>query len=226
MFVTGLTYQNIIDREPAIADFIPDYATSLQARIDEAKAVIDNRLRGMGYDLNLIGKKTDLWDWDNEELDTLTKTLTNPDSTQNLFIVCFKEGISNGTFQVLGRASQTIIHETGFTVSAGATVCRIIPYIDTTVTIKLIQENPFDAIGVKAYLTDPAIYFLHLYKSLQLIYGSMRSAPGDLFEMQMNYYSDLYETEFNSLATYYDRNGDGTMQNEEMQHLKRTRVFR
>lgn len=226
MFVTGLTYHNIIDREPAIADYIPDYVTTLQTRIDEAKAVIDNRLRAMGYDLNLIGKKTDLWDWDNEAGASLTKAITTPDSTQNLLVICAAEN-ETVNIAITGSAGQTIFSESSVSLS-GTAIARVLPYIDgTSITVVLsLSTGSFTASTVKAYLTDPAIYFLHLYKSLQLIYGSMRSAPGDLFEMQMNYYSDLYENEFNSLVTYYDRNGNGVIEQGETQHLKRTRILR
>jgi len=227
MFVTGLTYHNIVDREPAIADFIPDYATSLQARIDEAKAVIDNRLRAMGYDLDKIGKKTDVWDWDNEESSIISKTV-NFESGQSLLIIQSSQDIADGLTVQLGVTYRQISPN----ISTGKLESNIpisitMPNLDSGETIiALISDGSIDPYSIKAYLTDPAIYFIHLYKSLELIYETMRSAPGDLFEMKSNYYHNLYETEFNSLVTYYDRNGNGVIEQGEMQHLKRTRVFR
>jgi len=227
MFVTGLTYHNIVDREPAIADYIPDYVTTLQTRIDEAKAVIDNRLRAMGYDLNLIGKKTDLWDWDNEASTSPNKQVTNVDSTQCLLVVLSLDNYSV-VITATGHHGQGIKEiASGVSLSTNLPYAVLLPYIDSqSMTFEIIESKTIGAGHLKAYLTDPAIYFLHLYKSLQLIYGSMRSAPGDLFEMQMNYYSDLYENEFNSLVTYYDRNGNGVIEQGETQHLKRTRILR
>lgn len=227
MFVTGLTYHNIIDREPAIADYIPDYATTLQTRIDEAKAVIDNRLRAMGYDLNLIGKKIYFCNWDNEvgsEGNPVIITITNEDAINNsLFIIKSKNSLDAFTLEdgnginILDETTPGVINPArGFILSE----------ITSNSSLVLTLDTPITANSICAYLTDPAIYFLHLYKSLQLIYGSMRSAPGDLFEMQMNYYSDLYENEFNSLVTYYDRNGNGVIEQGETQHLKRTRILR
>ena len=64
-FLTGLSYQNIIDREPALADFDTSYTTTFSTRIDEAKAVLDNRLRAMGYDLDRLGKKEYFFNFDN-----------------------------------------------------------------------------------------------------------------------------------------------------------------
>ena len=105
-------------------------------------------------------------------------------------------------------------------------VCSLLPFVDTSLTFKLNTDTTFTANSLKAYLTDPAIYFIHLYKSLNLIYEGMRSNPGDLFEMKSNYYADLYENELNNLVTYYDRNADGTSQANEFGTLKRTSIKR
>jgi len=227
MFVTGLTYQNIIDREPALADFDTSYATSFTGLIAEAKAVIDNRLRALGYDLDKIGAKTDVWDWDNNLSNSVEKTITGVGSGQLLLILSTWDNASLSLYIYQnGDSNYKIVDITSVTLTP-LPMSILLPYVNSTsITFVLTSGDNITANSIKAYLTDPAIYFLHLYKSLQLIYGSMRSAPGDLFEMQMNYYSDLYENEFNSLVTYYDRNGNGVIEQGEMQHLKRTRVFR
>jgi len=77
-----------------------------------------------------------------------------------------------------------------------------------------------------SYLTDPAIYYIHLFKSLEIIYESMRSNPGDLFEMKSLYYGNLYEREFQNLVTFYDSNGDGIASIGEQQSFNRIDLSR
>lgn len=227
MFVTGLTYQNIIDREPALADFDTSYATSFTGLIAEAKAVIDNRLRALGYDLDRIGAKTDIWDWDNEESSIISKTV-NFESGQSLLIIQSSQDIADGLTVQLGVTSRQISPN----ISTGKLESNIpisitMPNLDSGETIiVLISDGSIDFHSIKAYLTDPAIYFVHLFKSLEIIYESMRSNPGDLFEMKSLYYGDLYEREFNNLVTFYDADGDGVASLGEQISLNRTTLSR
>jgi len=227
MFVTGLTYQNIIDREPALADFDTSYATSFTGLIAEAKAVIDNRLRALGYDLDKIGKKTDVWDWDNEAGTSPDKQITGIDSTQNLLIILSKDNYSIGV-TITGYNNQGILEITsGLALSTNTPISLLIPYIDTEgMTFEIVESTTITAGALKAYLTDPAIYFVHLFKSLEIIYESMRSNPGDLFEMKSLYYGDLYEREFQNLVTFYDADGDGVASLGEQISLNRTTLSR
>jgi len=226
MFVTGLTYQNIIDREPALADFDTSYATSFTGLIAEAKAVIDNRLRALGYDLDKIGKKTDVWDWDNESGTTISTQITNPDSTQNLLILVTNDSQPDTNVIVQASQGQEIINET-FNIAHQSLFSFVLPYLDSvSVGVYLYINTGFEANSIKAYLTDPAIYFVHLFKSLEIIYESMRSNPGDLFEMKSLYYGDLYEREFQNLVTFYDADGDGVASLGEQISLNRTTLSR
>ena len=227
MFVTGLTYQNLTDREPALADFDTSYATSFTNRIAEAKGVIDNRLRALGYDLDKIGKKTDVWDWDNESAEIIEKTLTSPDSTQLLLIIM---GTDNkiSTLGVRGSAnsSHLIIDDIEITPSP-IPIAVLLPFVDSvSIAISLTTSVAYTANSLKAYLTDPAIYYIHLFKSLEIIYESMRSNPGDLFEGKSLYYGNLYEREFQNLVTFYDSNGDGIASIGEQQSFNRIDLSR
>lgn len=227
MFVTGLTYQNIIDREPALADFDTSYATSFTGLIAEAKAVIDNRLRALGYDLDKIGAKTDVWDWDNESGLMVSKTITSLDSTQLLMILKHNDTQEYG---IQTKDEFDNIITTDVLTIDGTPICIVLPYVDTAATSFLIvSRDPLTDVpanGFKIYLTDPAIYFVHLFKSLEIIYESMRSNPGDLFEMKSLYYGELYEREFNNLVTFYDANGDGVASLGEQISLNRTTLSR
>lgn len=227
MFVTGLTYQNIIDREPALADFDTSYATSFTGLIAESKAVIDNRLRALGYDLDKIGKKTDVWDWDNESAAlTMTKTLTDLSSTQLLLILMASESYVS-TLNIYDRNSHAIIIQGESITVSTQPISVLIPFLDIVQTSISLQSNEgFSASVLKAYLTDPAIYFVHLFKSLEIIYESMRSNPGDLFEQKSLYYGDLYEREFQNLVTFYDADGDGVASLGEQISLNRTTLSR
>lgn len=227
MFVTGLTYQNLTDREPALADFDTSYATSFTNRIAEAKGVIDNRLRALGYDLDKIGKKTDVWDWDNESAAlTITKALTDLDSTQLLIVFVASESYVS-TLNIYDRNSHAIIIQGESVTVSTQPVSVLIPFLDTVETsIALSSSEGFSANSIKAYLTDPAIYYVHLYKSLEIIYESMRSNPDDLFERKSLYYGNLYEREFQNLVTFYDANGDGITSIGEQQSFNRIDLSR
>lgn len=227
MFVTGLTYQNLTDREPALADFDTSYATSFTNRIAEAKGVIDNRLRALGYDLDKIGKKTDVWDWDNESAEIIEKTLTSPDSTQLLLVIMGTDNkISALGVRGSANSSHLIIDDIEITPSP-IPIAVLLPFVDSvSIIISLTTSVTYTANSVKAYLTDPAIYYVHLYKSLEIIYESMRSNPGDLFEMKSLYYGELYEREFQNLVTFYDSNGDGIASIGEQQSFNRIDLSR
>ena len=227
MFVTGLTYQNLTDREPALADFDTSYATSFTNRIAEAKGVIDNRLRALGYDLDKIGKKTDVWDWDNEESSIISKTV-NFEYSQSLLIIQSIQDIADGLTVQLSDTYQQISPNilTG-ELESNIPISVTMPNVDSgEVIITLISGGSIDFHSIKAYLTDPAIYYVHLYKSLEIIYESMRSNPGDLFEMKSLYYGNLYEREFQNLVTFYDSNGDGIASIGEQQSFNRIDLSR
>ena len=227
MFVTGLTYQNLTDREPALADFDTSYATSFTNRIAEAKGVIDNRLRALGYDLDKIGKKTDVWDWDNEAGTSPDKQIANIDSTQNLLVILSLDNYTIGV-TITGYHNQGILEVTsGLSLATNTPISLLIPYIDTEgMTFEIVESSPITANSIKAYLTDPAIYYVHLYKSLEIIYESMRSNPDDLFERKSLYYGNLYEREFQNLVTFYDSNGDGIASIGEQQSFNRIDLSR
>ena len=227
MFVTGLTYQNLTDREPALADFDTSYAKSFTNRIAEAKGVIDNRLRALGYDLYKIGKKTDVWDWDNEAGTSPDKQIVNIDSTQNLLVILSLDNYTIGV-TITGYHNQGILEvPSGLSLATNTPISLLIPYIDTEgMTFEIVESSPITANSIKAYLTDPAIYFVHLYKSLEIIYESMRSNPGDLFEQKSLYYGNLYEREFQNLVTFYDSNGDGIASIGEQQSFNRIDLSR
>lgn len=227
MFVTGLTYQNLTDREPALADFDTSYATSFTNRIAEAKGVIDNRLRALGYDLDKIGKKTDVWDWDNEESSIISKTV-NFESGQSLLIIQSGQDIADGLTVQLSDTYQQISPNilTG-ELESYIPISITMPNLDSgEVIITLISGGSIDFHSIKAYLTDPAIYYVHLYKSLEIIYESMRSNPDDLFERKSLYYGNLYEREFQNLVTFYDSNGDGIASIGEQQSFNRIDLSR
>jgi len=227
MFVTGLTYQNLTDREPALADFDTSYATSFTNRIAEAKAVIDNRLRALGYDLDKIGKKTDVWDWDNEAGTVISETLSTPESTQLLLIIMGTDS-KVSTLDVQGSAnSNHLIVDSEAVTPSPIPFAVLLPFVDSvSIIISLTTSVAYTANSLKAYLTDPAIYYIHLFKSLEIIYESMRSNPDDLFERKSLYYGNLYEREFQNLVTFYDSNGDGIASIGEQQSFNRIDLSR
>ena len=227
MFVTGLTYQNLTDREPALADFDTSYATSFTNRIAEAKGVIDNRLRALGYDLDKIGKKTDVWDWDNDAETVISETLLTPESTQLLLIIMGTDS-KVSTLDVQGSAnSNHLIVDSKAVTPSPTPIAVLLPFVDSvSIIISLTTSVTYTASSIKAYLTDPAIYYIHLYKSLEIIYESMRSNPDDLFERKSLYYGNLYEREFQNLVTFYDSNGDGIASIGEQQSFNRIDLSR
>ena len=227
MFVTGLTYQNLTDREPALADFDTSYATSFTNRIAEAKGVIDNRLRALGYDLDKIGKKTDVWDWDNEAGTVISETLLAPESTQLLLIIMGTDS-KVSTLDVQGSAnSNHLIVDSKAVTPSPTPIAVLLPFVDSvSIIISLTTSVAYTANSLKAYLADPAIYYIHLFKSLEIIYESMRSNPGDLFEGKSLYYGNLYEREFQNLVTFYDSNGDGIASIGEQQSFNRIDLSR
>lgn len=226
-FLTGLTYQNVIDRESAIADYITDYATTLVTRINEAKAVVDNRLRAYGYDLDKLGQKDYFFNLDNTGGAEDIKTITGIASTQRLLILAIHKGEALGV--ILKDTSETITYlfDT-LDTSASILYSWVLPNIgsDLKLTIEAPNEDVTTPNSIVAYLTDPALYFVHLYKALELIFEGMRSNSGDLFEMKSNYYRELYESEFNNLVTIYDADGDGNASTTEMRSIKQTRMLR
>jgi len=226
MFVTGLAYQNIIDREPALAGFDTSYVTSFTGLIAEAKGVIDNRLRALGYDLDKIGKKTDVWDWDNEAGGQISKTVTAPESTQLLLILMGVDGTTSSIYVSDSTNTDFFILNSETRTITPNPVSILLPFFVENIVVTLTSQGGFTANSIKAYFTDPAIYFVHLFKSLEIIYESMRSNPGDLFEQKSLYYGDLYEREFNNLVTFYDADGDGVASLGEQISLNRTTLSR
>lgn len=227
MFLTGLNTDSLIRREPALADFDPSYATNFPDRINEAKAVIDNRLRASGYDLDKIGLKDYFWHDDNDGGPAISKTITGINSGQTLLVLQTSSVItdilvrnSEGTKTFLVKS----VNNTDF-----VTLGFILQNFDGT-SVKLDVYSPGEEIAgnsIQAYLTDPAVYFVHLYKALHLIYESFISEPGDLFERKAETYRMAYENEFNTMVTYYDRNGDGTTdENDGMRPMKQVRFMR
>ena len=225
MFVTGLNTDSLIRREPALADFDPNYATNFPDRINEAKAVIDNRLRASGYDLDKIGLKTSIFDFDNDAGTTVAETVSEPAAGQ-LLLVLVSNASKSVTVAVTGSNGQTIASE-AITVS-GAPSAVILPYSDVDgITVTITADTSIAASSLCVYLTDPAVYFVHLYKALHLIYESFISEPGDLFERKAETYRMAYENEFNTMVTYYDRNGDGTTdENDGQRPMKQVRFMR
>ena len=209
MFLTGLNVHQIIRREPALADFDPSYATNFPDRLNEAKAVIDNRLRASGYDLEKIGIKTDVWNFDNADDATISVTLTDCKASQNLLVIIPKESIEDAIIRVAGANGNIILNDSTTGITAGVPVSVILPYSESTMTFSILG-TAIEANSLKVYLTDTAVYFVHLYKTLHLIYESFKADPGDLFEQKAETYRMAYENEFNTMVTYYDRNGDGT----------------
>lgn len=223
-FLTGLSYQNIIDREPALADFDSSYTTTFQTRIDEAKAVLDNRLRAMGYDLDRLGKKEYFFQFDNTATLTDTATLANVESGLRLLVL--QTGTPLDTITVVTSDGVTILSEAPANTAA-ALFSYVMPNFDgASITCTITNDTAMTASKVLCYLTDPALYFVHLYKALELIYESFRANVGDLFEVKSKYYNELYEREFANLVTYYDADNDGKSTTTEMRSIKQTRILR
>lgn len=225
MFLTGLNTNSLIRREPALADFDPNYATTFPARISEAKAVIDNRLRASGYDLEKIGIKTGIFNFDNPAGTAVTGAVTEPKSGQ-LLLVILGNANKTGTVTITGANGQTILTES--VAISGAPNAVILPYSDPNgISIAVTAETSIAANSICAYLTDQAIYFVHLYKALHLIYESFKADSGDLFEQKATVYKDAYENEFSTMVTYYDRNQDGvTDENDGPTPMKQVRFLR
>jgi len=230
MFVTGLNTDSLIRREPALADFDPSYATNFPDRINEAKAVIDNRLRAMGYDLEKIGKKDYIWNWNNQPAvdDKINKTLENPDSSQLLLIISTTTGVEINLTVRGSRGGVQMLVDNAPMVIGPLPISYNLPFTEPGMQVEIYSPNlPLGANCVLAYLTDPAVYFVHLYKALHLIYESFISEPGDLFERKAETYRMAYENEFSTMVTYYDRNGDGTTdENDGMRPMKQVRFMR
>ena len=230
MFVTGINTDSLIRREPALADFDPNYATNFPDRINEAKAVIDNRLRASGYDLDKIGKKDYVWNWDNSAGvdDRVTKTITAPTASQLLLVIVHSQGAATALTVRGSRGGDHLIVDNVPIVIGPLPTSYILPFVDSEIEIEILSPDlPIGAGSLNVYLTDPAVYFVHLYKTLHLIYESFISEPGDLFERKAETYRMAYENEFNTMVTYYDRNGDGTTDETDGQRpMKQVRFMR
>ena len=236
MFVTGLNTDSLIRREPALADFDPNYTTNFPDRINEAKAVIDNRLRASGYDLDKIGIKEYVWNLDNPEATIISNSVTLS-NTNNRLLVCLgpieQEGDSYTVIvSSLSGSNTTYYCYDSFTPAAGERSFiygKSLPYVKNglTVEIQVAGEGVLLGDAILCFFTDPAVYFVHLYKTLHLIYESFISEPGDLFERKAETYRMAYENEFNTMVTYYDRNGDGTTdENDGQRPMKQVRFMR
>ena len=227
-FVTGVRFDHIIAREPAIADFIPDYSTTLQTRINEAKAIIDNKLRAMGYDLEKIGKKDYVWDWDNSAgvEDRVTKTITAPTASQLLLVIASPRNVT-AVLTVRGsRGSDHLIVDHVSIVIGPLPTSYILPFVDSEIEIEILSPYlAIDAGSLNVYLTDPAIFMVHIYKALELIYRAMQSDVGDLFQTKADFYREMFEAEFSNIVTAYDLNEDGTTTTQEIQAITSGRRY-
>ncbi len=221
---TGLTYRNVLGREPALQSFDPAYATAFAGLIAEAKVVIDNRLRAMGLDLNKIGIKNYIWNNDNPNVGDLNKHYNGdfPYTEPNTLLI---------VTGMLPPEYSVVVEFSGGAVFSEAEITdrvfgAILPYMDRDFFIEL-SGGYFVENRLQVYLTDPAIYMVHLYKSLELIFESITAEPGDLFEQKAERYRQLYEQEFATLVTVYDTNGDGVVDGaDNLKQLKQVRFTR
>lgn len=231
--LTGLRYQNLIDREPALTNFEVDYLTSLQPRIDEAKTVIDNILRGEGYDLNKIGIRYNFFNFDNPAHASTVNSgaVTITDATRLLIVNCFQNIVSATITLTSASPAVTLFSET-IPITAGQNYGFILGnYLPDSVTLTITEvgtpsPQTIAAGTIQAYLTDASLYFVHLYKSLQLIYESMTAEPGDLFEVKALRYREEFDNAMNTLVTYYDADGSGNTEIDEKVRINAIRATR
>jgi len=230
-FVTGVRFDHIIAREPAIADFIPDHSTTLQTRINEAKAIIDNKLRAMGYDLEKIGAKSYAWNYDNAAgEDEITSAQVSVPSGSSLLILgspAFRSKVT-GTLTVTLVTDGVDYFQDTATLPLGdpSFMAILLPFVNSETSVNIaVDDASFTANTVIVYFTDPAIFMVHIYKALELIYRAMQSDVGDLFQTKADFYREMFEAEFSNIVTAYDLNEDGTTTTQEIQAITSGRRY-
>jgi len=233
-FLTGLRPINILSREPALGDYCPDYTNSFPDFIDESKSLIDNKLRSMGYDLDKLGKKIYFFNFDNDaHASSVSSSQTEISNDTKLLIINSLQDITTAEIK-LHQTTPTVTDIKVWTtaITAGENYGYLIPAWlpnDVFLTIRetaAASPETISANTLQIYLTDASLYFVHLYKTLEIIFQSIRSESGDLFQMQAEYYRGLYENELDNLVTYYDSNNNGTADPGEMNRIRRTSLIR
>lgn len=228
MIESKLSTQDINNMRPSLADMYPDNQDDWDLQITEAFKEVTADIQEMGWNIRKLCKRYSLQS-------TVTKTATytgtiteNEDNLQRLRIVI---NVTELTGSAVFLLEGTNDDGTTYTIVKGDMNIDAVGEYTTTITnvfkkYRLSITGISDTITFDAYLIETTFERIHLYKTLEIIYGLLNALREDVYSEQVNTFAQKYLDKLNSVQFAYDEDDDEEISEDESEINNQEVMFR
>jgi hypothetical protein len=227
MIESNLVIEDVIKREPSLEDYYSSRQTDWTNQFKDAFTELIEDVRNRNFNIRKLCKRLSL-----ESSVTKTAVFTGTKSSEDLLQrlrVCI---------EATSKDDGTIIYDIQGTNDDSDETYTTIKSIEvfnagkTTSTLdqcyKFYRLNITDlgtstTVTYSAYLVETSFERLHLYKTLEYIYGSLIALDQDTYTAKRDYYRAEYLDLLNSTNFAYDEDDDGEIEDIE-KNRNNTRV--
>lgn len=189
--------------EPSLKSLRETEQIDYNDRIKAAKDIFLADIKNRGKEIKKINIPIEFC---NGEI-TAGELITNyyPDKTERTrFVVELSSTIGDNSFTLIGKNGKSEKIVANIAVSVIGTYINEIEQIMEEYKLKYIG----DGCNAKVYLIERCFDFVHLYKTLEIIFMSFASRNNSNWMEKSNYYGARYSEEMSNIIYSYDFNGD------------------
>lgn len=225
MIESKLDNTRIINREPSLESYYPENESTWDNLKNEALLEIIQDARDAGFKVRKLCKRLSLHD-SSAVTATYTGVTSDEDIVERSRVIIrtsAKSGTGTATFQLQGSDDET--NWNTITTSENLSVTNT---GDVTATFndfyKYYRLNltafTLTSITFEAYLIETTYEYLHLLKSLELIYMHLIAVEGDVWKSKRDEYRALYLDRFNNTQFIYDEDDSGEISDDENSNVE------
>lgn len=235
MIESQLTTADINNFRAGLSDLYPGSQTDWSTQITEAWREVVLDIKDMGWNIRKLCKRYSLQA-------SVTKTdvfdgaiTTDEDNLQRLRLIINVTAIATtGTGKSVTFALEGTDDDGTTWVSINSSI-SVTATGDTTVQftdcykkyrLRITAFTTITTITYSAYLIETTFERLHLYKTLEIIYGVLRALKDDVYETDRQEWAQKYSDKLNTAQFAYDVDDDEEISTEESEMNNQDVVFR
>jgi hypothetical protein len=215
MFNTFVDNSVIVNREPSLDSYLFENELDWSGLISEAKRELIRALKSHRKDVKKYCTPLTLQS-EVTKTGTFTGNISSEDTVERFYWIVRITDLSDVfSFELEGTNDETTYHSIGYIITAHKGTYNLYfetPYLKYRVKI----VNAGTAVTYTSFLVEDSFYLAHQYKSLELIYQSLRSEPGSIESVKAEEYKEKYEIEMDNMIASYDENLDGSIATDEL----------
>ena len=228
MIESRLSTPDINNMRPSLADLYPDNQDDWDFQIAEALKEVTADVQEMGWNIRKLCKRYSLQD---SVIKTATYTGTITEDEDNLQRLRIVVNVTELTGSAVLLLEGTNDDGTTYTIVKGDMNIDAVGEYTTTITnvfkkYRLSITGISDMITFDAYLIETTFERIHLYKTLEIIYGLLNALRDDVYSEQVNTFAQKYLDKLNSVQFAYDDDDDEVISDDESEINNQEVIFR